>query len=217
MIPKALQDQIDQQIKETQSQAILSASLPPAERPAGTFMLFGHEWTRHKPGDPPPSIIGRRKIHALWRCEEDESEEIDTPATEVENWEWDEKENSAEEITAWRFDEPAAVEAKLPDLSSYGEPWKIDLSSDTTPITRATGGAVLDNCEISDADLVRIGLCVNECAGIPDPAAAFQEARMALAFYATCAITGTLHLAGGETAEKALNLITPQHLITPKP
>jgi hypothetical protein len=40
-------------------------------------------------------------------------------------------------------------------------------------------------------------------------AKALKKAREALAFYASCAATGTLHLAGGATAEDALTVINP--------
>lgn len=63
-----------------------------------------------------------------------------------------------------------------------------------------------------EANAERIVSCFNACDGIVDPATALKAAREALAFYAACADTGTLHLAGGDTAQNALNL-----LLTPKP
>lgn len=46
MIPLRLQSQIDQQFKDTQEQAVLSASLPPVEK-AETFEAHRHTWTAH--------------------------------------------------------------------------------------------------------------------------------------------------------------------------
>jgi len=52
MIHLRLQSQIDQQFKDTQEQAVLSASLPPVEK-AETFEAHRHTWTKHSPRTKP--------------------------------------------------------------------------------------------------------------------------------------------------------------------
>jgi hypothetical protein len=94
-----------------------------------------------------------------------------------------------------------------PTTTDYGEPWKVCLDETMAPITNESGEIILNNCEIGEQELVRIGKCVNACTGIADPAEAIKAAREALE-----SIPGTYVLPARTwiALNKALSLLTPK-------
>lgn len=93
------------------------------------------------------------------------------------------------------------------------EPWALEEGGDIVGANleevRSCFSFEPDQWSNEGYDIPRIVDCVNALAGVESPAEAIQAAKVALAYYASCAETGSLSLAGGETAERALRLLQP--------
>lgn len=104
-----LQAQTDQQVKDTQAQAILSASLPPADCPNDglTFFKSGYAWNRHTPGDPMP-CEPKTLVFLLFRCMESSNE------GEADEVDWGKFPHCDHvEIIGWRYATPPQEKAAV--------------------------------------------------------------------------------------------------------
>lgn len=96
------------------------------------------------------------------------------------------------------------------ETHDYGEPWRYCIENHPF-VVNSRDELVIEKTDenMGDMDIHRAVACVNACAGIPDPAAAIQAAREALAqceLFVGC----TPHDAAFfNRIQKALNLLTP--------